>query len=201
MKRPNTNHPSASGVNGVRLPRRWKTSLQRTKTGLAAVPEMRLQRILVPVDLTACSRAAVEYAALLAMPQRATITLLYVVEPDCPRDGQNTSTRHSSEVRLLAQIQKQLAALTEQSIRGRAQCETLIRFGSPQIEIETVARDQSMDLIILATHGERGLPDFCFASTPEKVLRYAPCPVLIVRQQERDLYDGNFTPSKPKGNL
>lgn len=201
MKTIRISRPATRDANGGR---RWHSpnaSASRARTGRRASPEIRLGRILVPVDLTACSRKAVEYAALLAGLRGATITLLYVVDPDCACNGSNTPARPHSEVQMLAQIQKELDALAEQCVRARAQCETLIRFGSPQIEIETVAREQGVDLIILATHGERGLPDFCFASTTEKVLRYAPCPVLIVRQQERDLYDGNIQPSKPKGNL
>jgi len=178
-----------SKTNGSRSPAtppRARSACNPLTAAARPEPGIQIKEILVPVDLSASSKKAVAYAVAFARQFHAAVTLLHVVDPDCRRDGQNTSARHSSEVQWLAQIQKQLAALTEQSVRGRAQCETLIRFGSPHMEIETAARKQGVDLIILATHGDRGLPDFCFASTTEKVLRYAPCPVLIVRQQERD---------------
>jgi len=162
---------------------------------------MRLQRILVPVDLTVCSRNALEYAALLAALQHARITLLYVVDLDCSCPKSNALASPASQARTLAQVRKQLDALAEEILGSRERCETLVRFGSPQIEIDAVARERGIDLIVAATHGERGLPDFCFASTTEKVLRYAPCPVLIVREQKRDFPGANIQPAKPKGNL
>ena len=152
----------------------------RVKMGRRTRSEFRLRHILVAVDLTACSSAAVEYAALLAGPSRARITLFHVLGSGCSRAGSKTADERFSEIQRLARVQKHLGALAEQAIRGRAGYETLVRFGIPEVEIDTVARQQRVDLIILATHGERGLPDFCFGSTAEDVLRHAPCPVLIL---------------------
>ena len=187
--------------DGRRTGCRRRANARRIRTSLGATPEMRLQRILVPVDLTACSRVAVEDAALLAGLRHTTIMLLYVVDPDCSCNRSDALASPASQARTLAQVRKRLDTLAEQILGGRARFETLVRFGSPQLEIDAVACERGIDLIVAATHGERGLPDFCFASTTEKLLRYAPCPVLIVREQKPDFSETNIQPAKPKGNL
>jgi nucleotide-binding universal stress UspA family protein len=64
--------------------------------------------------------------------------------------------------------------------------ETRQRLGTPYEEIVKVAWERSADLIVMATHGYTGLKHFLLGSTTERVVRVSPCPVLVVRQQERD---------------
>jgi nucleotide-binding universal stress UspA family protein len=59
--------------------------------------------------------------------------------------------------------------------------ETLVRMGTPSEIINETAGDRKTDLIILATHGRTGLAHVLHGSTAEKVIRQAPCPVLVVR--------------------
>jgi nucleotide-binding universal stress UspA family protein len=59
--------------------------------------------------------------------------------------------------------------------------ETLVRMGTPSEIINETAGDRKTDLIILATHGRTGLAHALHGSTAEKVIRQAPCPVLVVR--------------------
>jgi nucleotide-binding universal stress UspA family protein len=60
-----------------------------------------------------------------------------------------------------------------------------VRVGSPYAEIDAAAKDLRADLICVSTHGRTGLAHLLLGSVAEKVVRHAPCPVLIV-------------PSKPK---
>ena len=63
---------------------------------------------------------------------------------------------------------------------------TLVRHGVPFHEITEAARTLQTDLIIIATHGYTGLKHALLGSTAERVVRHAPCPVLSVREVERD---------------
>lgn len=45
-----------------------------------------------------------------------------------------------------------------------------------------------MDLAVISTYARAGLPDFCLKSAAEEIVRYAPCPVLLVRDQERNIF-------------
>jgi nucleotide-binding universal stress UspA family protein len=68
---------------------------------------------------------------------------------------------------------------------GRVAHERLLR-GKPAAEIIRLAREEAIDLIVIGTHGRGTLSHVLFGSTTEKVVRKAPCPVLICRLTERD---------------
>ena len=54
------------------------------------------------------------------------------------------------------------------------------------IEIAKTAKELDVDLITLATHGRTGLSHLVFGSTAEKIIRLAPCPVLVVKHPEHE---------------
>ena len=62
-----------------------------------------------------------------------------------------------------------------------------VRTGVPSHEIVEAAREADVDLIVIATHGYTGWKHFCIGSTAERVVRAAPCPVLVVREKEHEL--------------
>jgi len=62
----------------------------------------------------------------------------------------------------------------------------LIRKGTPHKEITDAARELEADLIIIATNGYTGFAHVLLGSTTERVVRHAPCPVLVVREKERE---------------
>jgi universal stress protein A len=68
---------------------------------------------------------------------------------------------------------------------------SVLRIGRAPDEIVAVARETGADLIVISTHGRSGLAHVLLGSTAEKVARQAPCPVLIVREKERDFITGN----------
>lgn len=61
---------------------------------------------------------------------------------------------------------------------------TMLRNGLAAHEIVEAAKELDADLIIIATHGYTGWKHFCIGSTAERVVRAAPCPVLVVREKE-----------------
>jgi hypothetical protein len=73
-------------------------------------------------------------------------------------------------------------------VRGEVPVTTLVKSGNTLREIENLARTGAVDLLVISTHARAGLPDFCLKSGAEELVRYAPCPVLVVREQERDFF-------------
>lgn len=147
-----------------------------------------LKRILVPVDFSPLAKKALHYAFRLARQFKAQISLLHVVEPEPPPafDGYITSPHipawDSSEDET-----KQLKALVADSARaGIVNVNSTIRYGLASHEIVDAAKQLDIDLIVIATHGYTGWRHFCIGSTAERVVRAAPCPVLVVREKERD---------------
>jgi nucleotide-binding universal stress UspA family protein len=64
---------------------------------------------------------------------------------------------------------------------GIANVETEVRQGAPHTEMVQFARDNAVDLIVMGSHGRTGLAHALVGSVAEKVVRKAPCPVLVVR--------------------
>ena len=63
---------------------------------------------------------------------------------------------------------------------------SFVRVGHAPNEITKAAKDLDVDLIIIATHGYTSWRHLCIGSTAERVVRTAPCPVLVVREKEHE---------------
>lgn len=152
---------------------------------------LKLTRILVAVDFSACSKKALQYAAAFAEQFKARLLVLHVVEL-YPIDyvfGVTTDTAESK--RLLQRAEAELARLSRQYPRRRRMgIQTSVRLGKPYQEIVKAAREHRAQLVIMGTHGYTGFLHFQLGSTAERVVRAAPCPVLVVRAQEQEFVDG-----------
>ncbi|HWP81868.1 MAG TPA: universal stress protein [Bacteroidota bacterium] len=159
-----------------------------TKRGKSNVSRIELNRILVPIDFSEHSKKALKYAIPFARQFTASIDLIYVVEPTIyPADfsfGQVGFPNVEEELRKRGAME--LDSLIKKEIAGRVKARQVIRTGKPFYEIIQYAREEKMDLIIIATHGHTGVEQILFGSTAEKVVRKAPCPVLVVRTGERE---------------
>ncbi len=148
-----------------------------------------IKKILVPIDFSEHSKEALEYAIPFAQQFGASIFLLYVVEPTIyPSDfsfGQIGFPNIEDELRKRGE--QELENLINEKIKKRVKAKKVIRVGKPFFEINQYAREEEIDLIIIATHGHTGVEYVLFGSTAEKVVRKAPCPVLVVRSGERQI--------------
>jgi universal stress protein A len=145
-----------------------------------------LKRIVVPIDFSACSRKALQYAIPFAEQFQASLTLLYVVQVNYAVGELGAIDVSMLEVEMRQQASQRLAELVRDEVRQRVPAEAIVRTGRPVMEIVSAARDLEADLIILSTHGYTGLKHVLLGSTAENVLRHAPCPVLAVREHERE---------------
>ena len=150
---------------------------------------IRLTKLLVPTDFSEDSEQAARYAVELAKRFQAEIHCIHVV--DIPADLLSTSDYYMTgpSEQFIDQIReeskKNLEGFAEKNLEG-AQVQTAFLEGSPFVEIIRYARDQQIDLVVIATHGRTGLKHVLFGSVAEKVVRKAPCPVLVVKREERD---------------
>jgi len=144
------------------------------------------QRVLVPLDFSVHARKALRHGRGLARQFGAKLILLHVVEPMVyPSDLGYTpvlSEELTAEVQQEAESRLRAAVETERA-QG-IECEGLLRFGRPYLEIAAVAEELGVDLIVLTTHGYTGLKHVVLGSTAERVVRHAPCPVLVVREKK-----------------
>ena len=140
------------------------------------------KKILAPVDFSHSSDRALQYALDFAVRSNAHLLLLHVVEA-FPIDYMlGIKSAEEANEWQLKQARTRLRELSLKVIgESTISTESMVKFGKPFHEIAEVAKDEAVDLIIIATHGYTGLKHIQLGSTAEMVVRYAPCPVLVVR--------------------
>jgi nucleotide-binding universal stress UspA family protein len=150
----------------------------------------RITKILAPVDFSESSRAALDRALVFAESFNAPIEVLHVwevpqtVRPDLlvwmeGSDGKPVGEIVADEA--TRQMDEFLARLSPEQ---RARVKARLVDGDPVDTILELAKSERFDLIVMGTHGRRGLSHLLIGSVAEKVVRQSSCPVLTVRVRE-----------------
>jgi universal stress protein A len=153
-----------------------------------AAPVLHVQKILVPIDFSTPCNKAFKYALGFARQFGSQIVMIHVVE-SAPVTGVEPlavegTARTQNE---LALAEEKMQALADASPRdANLRITSGIRRGVATHEIVQAAEELDVDLIIMATHGLRGWKHFGLGSTADRVARAAHCPVLVVRERERE---------------
>jgi nucleotide-binding universal stress UspA family protein len=144
------------------------------------------RKILVPVDFSEHSQLALETAAELSRSYQASLTLVYVYEPMAVAVPEGYLLFSESQLnRMFEEFQQGLAQQKQAAeAAGALRVETQLLHGFAGGEILTFAQQGAFDLIVMGTHGRRGLSHAFLGSVAERVLRSAPCPVLTVRARQ-----------------
>jgi len=146
--------------------------------------ETTIKKVLVPIDFSDYSKSALKYAVNFAKSFNAEIILVYVVEPVIypPDFSMGQIAMPSITTEWDDRAKDELQKLAKSEIKEIANVKTIIKTGKPFVEIIETAKEENIDLIIIATHGHSGVEHILFGSTAEKVVRKAPCPVLTLRE-------------------
>jgi nucleotide-binding universal stress UspA family protein len=147
---------------------------------------LKIKSILVPIDFSETSKKALVYAVRMAEQFGAKIVLLNVVEPIATPDMAYHPLMLEPEKARQVARERLDTVCRRARLSGRLFDKIVVRHGSPFTEITEAARTLKVDLIILTTHGYTGLKHVFMGSTAERVVRHAPCPVLIVREKEHE---------------
>ena len=147
-----------------------------------------LKRILVPVDFSPLSRKAIHYATRLGQLFGAELNLFHVVEPEVPPafDGFMIAPPPISGCATNGYANRLDSLAGSVRTAGVSQVRSTVRTGLAAFEIVEAAKELDVDLIVIATHGYTGWKHFAIGSTAERVVRAAPCPVLVVRDKEHE---------------
>lgn len=142
--------------------------------GSRLVPMVASGRILVPIDFSACSLAALEHALAMAARFGSSVDVLHVWSMTVG-DETAAAFADTQAARLLDQMMDDLARGDTVEVRSRVQC------GDAVAEIVRIAEEDGYDLIVMGTHGSSGPSQLLRGSVAEHVIRLAPCPVLTIR--------------------
>jgi nucleotide-binding universal stress UspA family protein len=142
---------------------------------------LQLRNVLVPVDFSPPSLEAIEFALPLIKEFGADLHLVHAFASDYPIAALAALPLVLPEVEINQSVHRHLKDVAKKySIDLRRENLHALK-GQPFEEICRLARDISIDLIVIATRGHTGLKHLALGSTAERVVRYSPCPVLVVR--------------------
>lgn len=134
--------------------------------------------ILVPIDFSVASKNALRHALDLS-GNASRIILLHVIAPSAEAH-RDVSGLVDSARKSLYLFGKSEVLLRDRSVRS------LVRTGTPFHEILAAAKENKVELIVLAVHDLAPLGGLALGHTVDRVSRYAPCPVMLVREDGAD---------------
>ncbi|MCC6750389.1 MAG: universal stress protein [Deltaproteobacteria bacterium] len=151
-----------------------------------------VKRILVPVDFSLCSWSALQHAAALARKLAAEVDILHILEtphyivPEVmvfpPGEAPQTLAEYTR-----TQVSKEMDRFLQDAPNvGDVPIRVLIERGDPLRKIIELAENNGYDLIVMGTHGRRGLTHLLLGSVAERVVQRSRCPVLTVHPPQTD---------------
>ncbi len=144
----------------------------------------RIRRVLYATDFSDASRPAFAAAVSIAKSLEARLTILYVIPPVVPTVPElylDAVTFDQLDKQARRWSAQQVAKLNARAKRVGVRVSSLLRDGDAADQIVRACRATKADLIVVGTHGRRGLPKFFLGSVAERVVAMAPCPVVTVR--------------------
>ena len=143
-----------------------------------------INRILLPVDFSAHSDRAIEYAMTIGTHFGACVELFHVVEDPFESGGWGSEVYMSDldglRERALEDAKVRLETCRSSIPAGSFAVVATVRMGHVAQTIVDYAKTVQADLIVMGTHGRTGLAHLIIGSVAERVVRLAPCPVLTV---------------------
>jgi nucleotide-binding universal stress UspA family protein len=147
--------------------------------------------ILACTDFSEASEAAARRAAILARERGSRLSLLAVLPASPLRDAADlVADRYFPKddprfdpKRIEQQLDERVRAQAERLEKEEgARCDPMVRVGRPAAEIAAAAREHEADLIVVGQHGSHALKTAIIGTTAQKLLRLAPCAVLVVKR-------------------
>jgi universal stress protein A len=147
---------------------------------------MGFSRIVCPIDFSPCSREALRVAAEFTRERSASLVLAYVWEPPKWSTGEIQTAPEGIQDMVDAEEARLEAWKTTAQEFGAREVGTRFLTGVALDAILALLEDDpAIDLVVMGTHGRTGLKHVLLGSLAEKIVRHAPCPVLVVRDRGR----------------
>jgi nucleotide-binding universal stress UspA family protein len=148
-------------------------------------------RILVPLDFSAASVQAFQYAADLAYQYNATIYTVTVFDKKFKEIAEDQKKHtailvHGRKIHLWKAFPDLLRSIPYENVK--AHVKRLLLDGDPFAKIDSLVKKKEIDLIVMGTNGRSGLEHLLIGSVAEKVLRTIDCPVMTIRAKREALY-------------
>jgi universal stress protein A len=139
------------------------------------------KRILVATDLTPTSQSAMNEALTLAKEDGAELMVAHVCETPNITQAIAPAVFDEWKGNLKSGAYEALQPFIDEAHEGGVHAGALVLFGTPYEAIVEAALENNADLVILGTHGRKGVSRFFLGSVASRVISTAPCPVMTVR--------------------
>lgn len=139
------------------------------------------KKILVPTDSSDFSKRALLEAIKIAEITDGEIILLNVTHSPDSYWGYTASYGIEVNEEALEQLGKMALDITMADVETSIPIKTMIRYGSPSVQIMDVAKDENPDLIVMGSHGRGFVAGAIIGSVSQRILHNSECPVLIVK--------------------
>jgi nucleotide-binding universal stress UspA family protein len=141
-----------------------------------------IQHILVGHDFGEAAQAALAYATDLAERLNARVTIVHAYEVPVYGFPEGLALTAETVGRIEGATSEAMQGVVRLARRPGVDVDGVLRQGPAWSEIVAAAMELKADLVVVGTHGRRGLAHALLGSVAEKVVRAAPCPVLTVRE-------------------
>jgi nucleotide-binding universal stress UspA family protein len=146
------------------------------------------KRIIVPIDLSDCSRKALEYAAATARAHSSKLTVLHVYEGSYAEPYIKAANSEEEADEIMKEIERVNETKYDEFLKtidlSGVEYEKLLKKGIPETDIVEIAMEQQANLIVMGTHGRSGIKHILIGSTAEEVVRAVHCDIIIVKPEK-----------------
>ena len=139
---------------------------------------MDIKKVLVPVDFSENSKKILEAAGYFSEICQAQLHVVFVVQSFDDYSG--FFVPHMPVAKFEEEMVQAAEEKMENFLAGQKSIEAKVLVGDVAEEIVRHAEESGVDLIVMGTHGYKGLEKVMFGSVAEKVVRSSPCPVLTI---------------------
>lgn len=154
-----------------------------------------VRKILILVDFSKDSERAVHYGIQVARDRGARIYVLHMINQKMIDAVQQLSSKGykgdflKAMRQLVSDRENDLKQFVPEDLREGVDLEFIIRRGEPFEEVINVAKELSIDLIVVGSQGHTALGSTSIGGVAQNVVNHAPCPVLVVRPIEHDFIE------------
>ncbi len=146
-----------------------------------------MKKILVPIDFSKNSEAALKTAALLAEKNDAKLYPLHMLDVHLASLNESETYIQEKVAFFYKMAEKRIKTFLEKPYLENVEVVPIIKNFKVFSEISDIAKELEIDLIVMGSHGASGLKEFFIGSNTEKVVRYATIPVLVIKEELKNV--------------
>ncbi len=153
-----------------------------------------ITKILVPVDFSDPSKKALNYGMSLAVELNATLLVTHVVQYSVPVAYAFPIETHQIQKNQADEIKLRLSDLIPHDFRQSLKCQFIVKAGVIEDELLGIVEDETVDLLVMGTHGRRRFERWLLGSVTEHILRKIHVPILTVSHLDEGHELGELRP-------